>query len=372
MDYLSRILSGVGGRRLIIVLGGIYVVLAGLYVALSHPGESLAENLVDFILIGGPGLILLYSGYRLPHTAINSDIYPRIVRWSFGGLAVMLGVVGLLILNPTGNVDRPVRAILIATALGSVGGYGIGLYDARAQTRAIEAEQYSYALEQANERLEMQHQRLESFAGMLAHELRNPLQIAQIYHEQEQPQNEEAAEEVATAHNRIEEMIDILLVTVQGRSRSADVEPVSIADVATEAWAAVTTNAVGGDFVVETERTAQVDPVHLRHLFRQLFRNSLEHGGAEVTVRIGDFTDRDGFYIEDDGPGIPKDARADVAEAGFTTKADGLGLGLTFVAQLAETYDWEWAITESETGGARFEFIAVDAVSTEEEELHQN
>lgn len=372
MDYPPRILSGVGGRRLIIVLGGIYAALAALHVAFSHLGESFAENLVDFILIGGPGLILIYGGYWLPHTAIHSNVYSRIVGWSFSGLAVMLGVVGLLVLNPSGSVDRPVRAVLIATALGSVGGFGIGLYDARAQTRALEAEQYSYALEHANERLETQHQRLESFAGMLAHELRNPLQIAQIYHEQEQPQNEEAAEEVATAHNRIEEMIDILLVTVQGRSRSADVEPVSIADVATEAWAAVTTNAVGGDLVVETDRTIQADPAHLRHLFRQLFRNSLEHGGAEVTVHIGDLADQDGFYIEDDGPGIPRDARDDVVEAGFTTKADGLGLGLTFVAQLAETYDWEWAITESEAGGARFEFTDVDRVSTEKEELRQN
>jgi signal transduction histidine kinase len=80
---------------------------------------------------------------------------------------------------------------------------------------------------------------------MLAHELRNPLQIAQIYHRQEEPRNEAAAEEVATAHDRIEEMIDILLVTVRGTSDSRNVEPVSLADAATEAWTAVTTDAVG-------------------------------------------------------------------------------------------------------------------------------
>ena len=373
MSNESRLLSGGGARRAIVALGGLYVALAILHITVAHAGEPLAENLVDVILIGGPGVILLYTGYRLPRTAIHSTVYPNIVKWSIGGLGVMLGVVGLLILNPTGSVDRPIRAVLIATALGSVGGLGIGLHAARAHTRALEAEQYSYALEEANERLENQHQRLESFAGMLAHELRNPLQIAQIYHQQEQPQNDAAAEEVATAHDRIEEMIDILLITVRGTSETTGVEPVSIADVAADAWAAVTTDTVSGDLVVETEQTVQADAAHLRYLFRQLFRNSLEHGGSGVTVHVGDLDNREGFYIEDDGPGIPEDAYEDVREAGFTTKADGQGLGLTFVAQLAEAYDWEWTITESEAGGARFEFGDVDYVATEEgEEIRRN
>lgn len=373
MNSLSEALSGVRGRRVIVALGGLFVILAALHIALAHADGPLSENLVDFILIGGPGLVLVYTGYRLPRTAIHTTVYPRILTWTLGGLGVMLVVVGLLILNPSGNVDRPVRAVLIATALGSVGGLGIGIHDARAQTRAVEAEQYSVALEQANEQLEQQHQRLESFAGMLAHELRNPLQIAQIYHQQTQPQNEAAAEEVTTAHDRIEEMIDILLITVSGRSETTGIEAVSLADVAADAWAAVTTDAVDGNLVVETEQTVHADTAHLRYLFRQLFRNSLEHGGSGVTVRVGDLDDRDGFYIEDDGPGIPEDARDDVRDAGFTTKADGQGLGLTFVAQLAEAYGWQWTITESATGGARFEFGDVDIVAMEEdEEVHRN
>jgi signal transduction histidine kinase len=119
---------------------------------------------------------------------------------------------------------------------------------------------------------------------------------------------------------------------------------------------------------VETECEVQVDPAHLRHLFGQLFRNSLEHGGSEVTVRVGGLADGEGFYIEDDGPGISEDARNDVVEAGYTTTADATGLGLTFVAQLADTYDWDRAITESEAGGARFGFTDVDRVSTGETE----
>lgn len=162
-------------------------------------------------------------------------------------------------------------------------------------------------------------------------------------------------------------MIDILLITVRGTSATTAIEPISIAVVAADAWDAITTDTVDGDLIVETEQTVQADSTHLRYLFRQLFRNSLEHGGSGVTVRVGDVDNRNGFYIEDNGPGIPEDAREDVLEAGFTTKADGQGLGLTFVAQLAEAYDWQWTITESAAAGARFEFTDVSRVSTEEE-----
>ena len=115
------------------------------------------------------------------------------------------------------------------------------------------------------------------------------------------------------------------------------------------------------ELVVETEQRIKADPVHLHHLFENLFQNSIEHGDTTVTVHIGDLTD--GFYIEDNGPGIPEDERNDVFQAGYTTAADGIGLGLTFVERLAETYGWDFTVTESTAGGVRFEFTEVDAVA---------
>ena len=350
-----RLLTAVGDERVLLVLGGINLLGAADQFFLGITGAAPpVEILANVLLLGGSGIALLYWGVTLPETDIQQAVYSRITGWSLGGAALILFLAVTLSLDP-GDSLVPSREITeVAIAVGSVGGYAIGRNEARAMTRAREAESHKRQLQQQNERLE-------SFAGMLAHELRNPLQIVQMYHPQEQPRNEEAAAQVENGIDRIEEMIDILLVIVRGSEVTIDYESVAIGDLATDAWTDLSAEVEGANLIVEAEQVIRADPVHIEHLLRNLFRNSLEHGNENATIRVGDLPD--GFYVEDDGPGIPDEIRDDVAEAGFTTKADGIGLGLTFVKQLADTYEWQWAVTDSASGGARFEFANVDQVT---------
>ncbi|MBP1921323.1 PAS domain S-box-containing protein [Halorubrum alkaliphilum] len=80
---------------------------------------------------------------------------------------------------------------------------------------------------------------------------------------------------------------------------------------------------------------------------------------AVLTVRVGGTTLRDGdtegFYVEDDGHGLPEDADR-IFETGFTTDEDGTGLGLAIVERIAEAHGWTIRATTGEDGGARFEF----------------
>lgn len=88
--------------------------------------------------------------------------------------------------------------------------------------------------------------------------------------------------------------------------------------------------------------------------FGNLFRNAVEHGGPEVVVRVGAFPT--GFFVEDDGPGIPREKRTMVFDPGYSSGEKGTGLGLSIVKMIAKAHEWSVSVTTGRQGGARFEF----------------
>jgi signal transduction histidine kinase len=131
-----------------------------------------------------------------------------------------------------------------------------------------------------------------------------------------------------------------------------DPEPASLGEVAREAWAHVDTAAMR--LSVADEPTVLIDESRVTEVFSNLFRNAREHAGTDAAVRVGALDD--GFYVADDGPGIPEQDRERVLESGFTTSKEGTGFGLSIVGQIADAHDWDVTVTESDGGGARFEF----------------
>ncbi|WP_276299638.1 PAS domain S-box protein [Halorussus lipolyticus] len=227
-------------------------------------------------------------------------------------------------------------------------------------TEQIEREQ---KLEETVEKLEESNERLESFASMLAHELRNPVTIGQIYSQQlPEGDSSEAVEYVTEAFDRIEDMINVMLVLTRGREAVGESTLVSLSEMARDAWAGI--DAPEAEIEVNADGVTPADETYIQHLLRNLFENAVQHGGDDVTVEIGDLPT--GFYVADDGCGIPPEDRETVFEAGFTTAANegGTGLGLAFVEELADVYEWSVSVTESEAGGARFEFRNVDLVAS--------
>jgi signal transduction histidine kinase len=220
-----------------------------------------------------------------------------------------------------------------------------------------ERTQATVKLREHQQRLQQQNDRLESFATLVAHELRNPVAIGQIYSQQlPDDADTESVDHVADAFDRIEDMIDILLVVTRGREAVSDESPVQLADAAHAAWAKADT--AGARLEVGLTQTVHADATYIEHLFRNLFENAVEHGRAE-TVSVGELAA--GFYVADDGSGIPADERKRVFEAGYTTAPDtgGTGVGLAFVDALADVYGWTCEVTESDTGGARIEFTDI-------------
>jgi signal transduction histidine kinase len=112
--------------------------------------------------------------------------------------------------------------------------------------------------------------------------------------------------------------------------------------------------------VVEETQPIQADENAFTRLLENLVRNAIEHGGEDVTMRIGMLPH--GFHIEDNGPGVPEDDREDIFKPGVTTKEDGTGFGMVSIYQITMAHGWELTVTDSREGVARFEFTDVDLV----------
>ncbi len=205
--------------------------------------------------------------------------------------------------------------------------------------------------------LEAQNERLEEFASVVSHDLRNPLAAADAALELARREcDSDHLDEVADAHDRMVTLIDDLLTLAREGADADDVVAVNLQEVITDCWGAVGDEAV----TLSNEATGRIraNPSRLRQLLENLLRNAVEHGGDDVTVTIGDLDD--GFYVEDDGPGIPPEDRDRVTDAGFSTNTDGTGFGLRIVEAVADAHDWTLSIGESAAGGARFEIRGVE------------
>jgi PAS domain S-box-containing protein len=224
--------------------------------------------------------------------------------------------------------------------------------------------------------LERQNERLEEFASVVSHDLRNPLNVARGH--LDLLANECDSGRIGTiqqAHARMESIIEDTLTLARQGQTVGGTELVQLADLAEECWPNVEMRRAE---LVSEPVAVVADPDRARHLLENLFRNSVEHGGPDVTIRLGPLDD--GFYVEDDGPGIPPGQLEEVLDAGYSTNEDGTGLGLTIVRNVAEAHGWSVAVTESESGGgeradgsrdspdrgsggARFEFTNLDGES---------
>lgn len=221
---------------------------------------------------------------------------------------------------------------------------------------------YTLQTQRSRDALERQNERLEELATVLSHDLRNPLSVArgnlELARDRGDPQ---FFEKTMTALERIEELTADLLALARDGQTVEETQPVSLAAVARGSWGTVSTESA--ELVTASDATIAAEERRLKRIFENLYRNALDHAGPTPTVTVG-VTD-DGFFVADDGPGVPPGERDAIFESGFTTDETGHGLGLSIVEQLAEAHGWTVRVTDSESGGARFEFAGVRFVDSE-------
>ena len=258
------------------------------------------------------------------------------------------------------------------------------------------------------ERLRRQNDRLERFAALVSHDLRNPLNVADGWLDTAREEcDSDALDKVEASHDRMGDIIDDVLSMARAGRTVEEPTDLDLTAVAEDAWLQVRTS--DATLSVADGLHARGDRTRVQQLFENLFRNSVEHGSTnsrtqsgdceeqrssgnrtrsgdsegsespretgeagdsvehgatddwanadDVAVTVGSLPADRGFYVADDGPGIPAAERESILEFGVSTATDGTGIGLGVVRDIAAAHGWSLTVTESETGGARFEFV---------------
>jgi two-component system, NtrC family, sensor kinase len=207
-------------------------------------------------------------------------------------------------------------------------------------------------------------------AAHITHEIRNPLSSIGL--------NLELLEgEIAEAGEGAKESRELLLAIKNETARLARIseqylsvarrpsptlEVESAADIVRELIAFVKPELEKAKVTVKLELSDEAPPVpldeaQLRQALLNLVRNAREamNGGGELTLRIepavGGGVD---ISVEDDGPGIPEDARANIFDPFFTTKQRGTGLGLAVTREIIEAHGGVIVCEAREPRGTRF------------------
>jgi PAS domain S-box-containing protein len=212
-----------------------------------------------------------------------------------------------------------------------------------------ERKAYERALEERNERLE-------EFASIVSHDLRNPLNVAKGRLDLAVSESDSEHLDIAIdSIERMETLIEDLLTLAREGEDISEIEPVDLERVSNLSWGHVSAPAASLD--VGDLGEVMADENRLQQLLENLYRNAIDHGSEDVSLRVEAI--EGGFAVEDDGPGIPPEERDRVFETGYTG-GDGTGFGLAIVERVVDAHGWDVTVTEGRDGGARFEITGVE------------
>ena len=230
---------------------------------------------------------------------------------------------------------------------------------AKTVTAALARIEQLTTLTERERELERERNRLDAFTSTVTHDLRNPLMVASGRLDLLAADcDSEHLPPIERALDRMEGLIEEMIQLARQGERVGETEWVDLGSVPGECWQNVETGAA--TITSEADAVIDADRSRLSGLFENLFRNAIDHGGETVEITVGLLADGEGFYVADDGAGI-NDADIDrLFERGYSTDPEGTGYGLAIVNEIAEAHGWTIAVTESESGGARFEIRGVE------------
>jgi len=204
---------------------------------------------------------------------------------------------------------------------------------------------------------------LGSLASEIAHEVRNPLVSIKTFLQllpERRDDPEFASDFLEVARGELHRMERLLDVVLDQARPAASNEPVAVAPIVESVVELVRHRAQkrGIDIAAATEGSIArpaIEDDALRQVILNLAMNAIDAAPDRGRVRLTAGTGAGGVFItvSDDGPGVPRKARAGIFEAFVSTRSDRTGgLGLAICRRVVEAAGGRIDVGDAVLGGA--------------------
>lgn len=276
----------------------------------------------------------------------STTVYVFVI-WMVGTSLILFGVATIFMRNQVKPIRRLARA---AENFGK--GRDVSNFKPEGATEVRQAAQAFMAM---RERIQRQiTQRTDMLSGV-SHDLRTPLtrmklQLAML-------KDIDGAEDLSADVSEMEHMLEGYLAFARGEGTEKPA-PTDLGGLLEDVVGQVRRRGRPIDLHLEDHLNLPLRPNAFKRCVTNLVENAARYG-QHVSVRAGHRGDAIEITVDDDGPGIPEEKRAEVFRPFFrlddsrNPETGGVGLGLTIARDVVRSHGGEILLSESPAGGLR-------------------